>query len=57
MLEIFLLRSALWTFSLVLGSLGVFCVVRSFSAPWLSGHALILIGVASAITYWLDRRD
>jgi hypothetical protein len=55
MLETFLLRSALWTSSAVLGSLGVFCVVRSFSVPWLGGHALVLLGVASAITFSLGR--
>ena len=56
MLEIYLLRSVLWTLSTVFGSLGVFLVILSFSAPALCGLAMVLIGLALGITYCLDDR-
>jgi hypothetical protein len=51
---IFLLRLALWAMGLVLGSLGVFFAVVSFSVPAVSGHALVLLGAALGINYFLD---
>ena len=56
MLEMYLMRSVMWTLSTVFGSLGVFFVVLSFSAPALCGLAMVLIGVALGITYCLDCR-
>ena len=53
--ELFLLRTLLRTFSVVLGGFGVFYLILSWSAPALWGLALVLIGAASGITYFLDR--
>lgn len=53
--ELFLLRTVLRTVSVVLGGFGVFYLILSWSAPALSGVALVLIGAASAIAYFLDR--
>jgi uncharacterized membrane protein HdeD (DUF308 family) len=50
----FLLRMALWAFCLLLGSLGVFFSVISFSAPAVSAHAVLLLTAALAINYFLD---
>jgi hypothetical protein len=55
MLEFLLLRTLLRTLSVVLGGFGVFYLLLSWSAPALSGLALLLIGAASGITYFLDR--
>ena len=55
MLELFLLRTVLRTLSVVLGGFGVFYLVMSWSAPALWGLALVLIGAASGIEYFLDR--
>jgi hypothetical protein len=55
MLEFLLLRTLLRTLSVVLGGFGVFYLLLSWSAPALSGLALVLIGAASGITYFLDR--
>ena len=52
--ELFLLRTVLQTLAAVLGGFGVFILILSWSAPALSGLALVLIGVASGITYFLD---
>jgi hypothetical protein len=56
MLEMYLLRSVMWTLATVFGSLGVFFVVLSFSAPALCGLAMVLIGAALGITYCLNDR-
>jgi hypothetical protein len=53
--ELFLLRTVLRTLATVLGGFGVFYLILSWSAPALSGLALVLIGAASGITYCLDR--
>ena len=53
--ELFLLRTLLRTLSVVLGGFGVFYLILSWSAPALWGTALVLIGAASGIVYWLDR--
>jgi hypothetical protein len=55
MLEFFLLRTVLRTLSVVLGGFGVFYLVLSWSTPALWGLALVLIGTASGIAYFLDR--
>ena len=55
MLELFLLRTLLRTISVVLGGFGVFYLILSWSAPALWGLALVLIGAASGIEYFLDR--
>jgi hypothetical protein len=55
MLEFLLLRTLLRTLSVVLGGFGVFYLLLSWSAPALSGLALVLIAAASGITYFLDR--
>jgi hypothetical protein len=53
--ELFLLRTLLRTLSVVLGGFGVFYLILSWSAPALWGVALVLIGAASGIAYFLDR--
>jgi len=53
--EFFLLQTVLRTLSAVLGGFGVFYLIMSFSAPALSGVALVLLGAASGIAYCLDR--
>ena len=55
MFELLLLRTVLRTFSVVLGGFGVFYLIFSWSAPALWGLALVLIGAASGIAYFLDR--
>jgi hypothetical protein len=55
MLELFLMRTVLRAISTVLGGFGVFYLILSWSAPTLWGIALILIGAASGIVYWLDQ--
>jgi len=52
---ILLLRLALWAMSLVLGGVGVFFAITSFSMPNLGAHALVLLCAALAINYFLDR--
>jgi hypothetical protein len=54
-LAILLMRSALWAVSTVLGGVGVFCALLSFSRPILGADAVILIGAAIAITCALER--
>jgi hypothetical protein len=44
-----ILQSALSTFATVFGSLGIFFLYYSFSAPQLSAYALIFLGTATAI--------
>jgi hypothetical protein len=53
--ELFLLRAVLRAISVVLGGFGVFYLILSWSAPALWGLALVLIGAASGIEYFLDR--
>ena len=55
MFELLLLRTVLRTLSVVLGGFGVFYLIVSWSAPALWGLALLLIGAASGIAYFLDR--
>jgi hypothetical protein len=51
---ILLLRVALWAFGVVLGSLGVFLAIISFSVPAVSGDALVLLGAGLGINYFLN---
>jgi hypothetical protein len=51
---IFLLRLGLWALCLVLGSLGVFFAIISLSLPGLSADALVLLGAALGINYFLN---
>lgn len=53
--ELFLLRTVLRTVSAVLGGFGVFYLILCWSTPALWGIALVLIGAASGIAYFLDR--
>jgi hypothetical protein len=55
MLHVFLMRSATTLLSAILGGVGVFCVIESFSMPILAFHAMILLATATAITS-LSRR-
>jgi hypothetical protein len=52
---LFLMQSVLRAVSAVVGGFGVFYLIMSWSAPALCGLALLLLGAASAITYFLDR--
>jgi hypothetical protein len=49
MLSLAILQSALSSISTIFGSLGVFCVFRSFEVPRLGLQALLLLGAATAI--------
>ena len=51
---IFLLRVALWALCIVLGSLGVFFAIASFSVPAVSADAVILLAAGLGINYFLD---
>jgi hypothetical protein len=53
MVGILLLRLALWAFGLMLGSLGVFFAIISFRVPSLGGEAVIFLGAALSINYFL----
>jgi len=55
MFELLLLRTVLRTLSVVLGWFGKIYLIFSWSAPALWGLALVVIGAASGITYFLDR--
>ncbi|MBV8120685.1 MAG: hypothetical protein JO081_12210 [Alphaproteobacteria bacterium] len=48
-----LLRVALWAMCVVLGSLGVFFAITSFSMPIVSGDAVVLLGAGLGINYFL----
>jgi hypothetical protein len=52
---LFLMKSALRAVAAVIGGFGVFYLIMSWSAPALCGLALLLLGAASAISYFLDR--
>jgi hypothetical protein len=49
------LRVALWAVCLVLGGLGVFLAIASCARPAVSGDAVVLLGAALGINYFLDR--
>jgi hypothetical protein len=55
MLTMLLMRSALWTLSTVFGSLGVFCAIGSFYNPGAGAYAVVMIGAALGINYFLSR--
>jgi hypothetical protein len=50
-----LVQTVLRAVSAVVGGFGVFYLIMSWSAPALCGLALILLGTASAISYFVDR--
>jgi uncharacterized membrane protein len=50
---IHLLRAALWAMCVVLGSCGVFFAITSWSVPGVSGDAVVLLGAALGINYFL----
>jgi hypothetical protein len=50
---IYLLRVALWAMCVVLGSCGVFFAISSCSVPGVSGDAVVLLGAALGINYFL----
>jgi hypothetical protein len=50
----FLMRSALLVTSAALGGFGVFSVIYSFVAPYLTAQGLVLLGAALAIVYFTD---
>ena len=52
---ILFLQLALWALSVVLGGFGVFFAISSFWIPAFSGHALVLLGAALGINYFLER--
>ncbi len=49
-----LLRVALWALCVVLGSLGVFFAIISFSIPGVGSHAVILLSAGLGINYYLS---
>jgi hypothetical protein len=51
---ILLLRLGLWAMCIVLGSLGVFFAIVSFSLPGFSADALVLLAAALGINYFLN---
>jgi hypothetical protein len=51
MLGLTLLGVTSWAFSILFGSLGVFCVYFSFSSPTAAAHAVIFLGMATAIVW------
>jgi hypothetical protein len=55
MFQAFSMRSGLSLVSAVLGGYGVFCVIYSFAAPDVAAQALILLGAALGINYFIDR--
>jgi len=56
MLQAFLMQRAMAVLSALLGGLGVFCVIYSFSTPDIAAEALILLGAALAVSYFTARR-
>ena len=52
---LFLMQSVLRAVAAVVGGFGVFYLIMSWSAPALCALAVLLIGAASAISYFLDR--
>jgi hypothetical protein len=52
---LFLMQSVLRAVAAVVGGFGVFYLIMSWSAPALCGLALVLLGAASAISYFVDR--
>ena len=51
MLALWVLRSALSTFSLVFGSLGIFFLISSLNEPYLASYAVMFLGTATAIEF------
>jgi hypothetical protein len=51
MLGLTLLCVTSWAFSILFGSLGVFCIYFSFSNPISAAHAVIFLGMATALVW------
>ena len=51
MLGLWVLRSALSTFSLVFGSLGIFFLISSLDVPHLAIYAVMFLGTVTAIEF------
>ncbi|HKS88382.1 MAG TPA: hypothetical protein VJR70_02975 [Stellaceae bacterium] len=51
-----LLRTALWAFSTLFGSLGVFFLYISFLRPHFAAEALVFLGAATAIAYFAPQK-
>jgi hypothetical protein len=51
MLGLTLLCVTSWAFSILFGSVGVFCVYFSFSSPSAAAHAVIFLGMATALVW------
>jgi hypothetical protein len=51
MLEAIVLRGALSAFSIMFGSVGVYCDCMSFVRPGLAVYAVLFLGVAMAILH------
>lgn len=56
MLAYQMLRIALQTMSTVFGGIGVFAVYASFFAPAAGVNAILMLGMATAMTYVLEYR-
>jgi hypothetical protein len=54
MTGIALLRDTLLTLSTVLGGSGIFLLYYSFMAPPLANYALVFLGAASTIAWFVD---
>ena len=54
MWQVFLMRYTLLITSAALGGFGVFSVIYSFVAPYLTAQGLVLLGAALAIVYFTD---
>ena len=53
MFQAFFMQRALSLVCALLGGFGVFCVIYSFSAPHIAAQALVLLGAALAINYFI----
>ena len=55
MMGIGILRSTLLAVSSALGGFGIFFLYYSFAYPPVSSHALVFLGAASTIVWFVDR--
>jgi hypothetical protein len=52
-----LLQGALLAMSLLFGGLGIFFLYYSFALPELGGYALLFLGAASGIAFFMQQGD
>jgi hypothetical protein len=52
MLGFVLSHFALRAVSAIFGGYGIFCLILSFSVPWLGAKAFLFLGTATAILYF-----